>query len=63
MRQFMMTMMALVAFGAMVAAAQAENQTPPGATKFSGRLPYNLGSIQDRCRLEAVAWRTGATIQ
>jgi hypothetical protein len=28
MRQFMMTVMALAAFGAMVATAQAENQTP-----------------------------------
>jgi hypothetical protein len=32
MRQFMMTVMALVAFGAMVAIAQAENQTPSPPT-------------------------------
>jgi hypothetical protein len=32
MRQFMMTVMALAAFGAMVATAQAENQTPSPPT-------------------------------
>ena len=32
MRQFMMTVMALAAFGAMMATAQAENQTPSSPT-------------------------------
>jgi hypothetical protein len=35
MRQSMMTVMALAAFGAMVATAQAENQTPQSSNRFT----------------------------